>query len=53
MPKPPNALGVQMESQALRDRFFDFLEGKPHQKFLKILLSYLQQQFGIKKELIA
>ena len=40
-----------MESQALRERFFDFLDVIPHQKFFKVLLR--QQLFGIKKELIA
>jgi hypothetical protein len=53
MPKPPKTFGIQIETQAFSERFLDFLEGNPHQKFLKILSSSWQQQLGIKNELIA
>jgi hypothetical protein len=36
-PRPPNSLGKQRESQALRERFFFLRARNPHQKFLKIL----------------
>ena len=36
-PRPPNSLGKQRESEALRERFFFLRAGNPHQKFLKIL----------------
>jgi hypothetical protein len=29
MPKPPKAFGMQMESQAFKERFLVVLEGKP------------------------
>jgi hypothetical protein len=52
-PKPPNSLGMQRESQAFKEKFLDFLAGKPHQKFLTILSSSLQKLIGSKKVLIA
>jgi hypothetical protein len=42
---------MQRESQAFKERFLVFLEGKPHQIFLKILSSSLQKLIGSRKEL--
>ena len=52
-PSPPEALRVQRESHAFRDRFLAFFAGNPHQKFLKILSNPEQRVFGRRKELIA
>jgi hypothetical protein len=52
-PRPPNIFGMQKESQDFKERFLAFLDGKPHQKFLKILSSLVQKPLGSKKELIA
>jgi hypothetical protein len=41
MPSPPKAFGVQMESNAFKERFLGFLGGKPHRKFLKDLSNAL------------
>jgi hypothetical protein len=53
IPKPPKALGVQIEFQDLRDKFLVFVGGKPHQKFLKTLSSWLQILWGSRKVLMA
>jgi hypothetical protein len=52
-PKPPEALGIQREFHDFKDRFLVFELGKPHQKFLKDLSSWLQMLLGSKKVLIA
>jgi hypothetical protein len=52
-PRPPNSLGMQRESQALRKRFFFLRAGNPHQKFLKILSNSMQKLDGSKNVLIA
>jgi organic radical activating enzyme len=52
-PKPPTALGRQIESQDLRDKFLVLLGGRPHQKFLKDLSKLLQTLKGRRKELMA
>jgi hypothetical protein len=53
IPRPPRTLGVQMEFHDLRERFLVFEEGKPHQKFLKTLSSWLQMLLGSRNVLIA
>jgi hypothetical protein len=51
-PRPPKALGEHREFQDLRERFLDFLGGKPRQKFLKHWSNFLQKVLGSKKVLI-
>jgi hypothetical protein len=53
IPKPPKALGVQIEFQDLRDKFLVFVGGKPHQKFLKTLSNWLQILWGSRIVLMA
>jgi hypothetical protein len=52
-PNPPRALGLQREFQDFKERFLVFEEGKPHQKFLKVLFNWLQMLLGSKNVLIA
>jgi hypothetical protein len=49
MPKPPRALGEQIEFQDLRERFLFFEARKPYQTFLNTLSSWLQILLGEEK----
>ena len=53
MPKPPRALGEQIEFQDKRERFLVLEAGNPHQKFLNTLSSWLQMLLGRRKVLMA